>query len=475
MGFVTKKLTYDFVKEQFEEEGYTLLSKEYKNSKTKLFFTCPKGHEGSASWNSWQSGHRCAICAFTINLKALKLPYTVIKASFEVEGYTLLSTDYENNTTLLYYVCPEGHKHHITWGNWQQGYRCPYCAGLVKPTIGFIKSEFEKEGYTLLSTEYKNNYTKLHYICPNKHTHGVTWKNWRHGDRCPVCAGNAKITIDLVRESFEIEGYVLLSNNYINSASKLEYKCPAGHHHKISWEGWQLGRRCPYCAGNAKLKIDFVRASFEKEGYLLLSKDYINNSTKLNYMCPNRHKHSMIWINWKKGQRCPTCISNNIKLDIDFICKEFKSEGYVLLSQTYKNAHTKLDYLCPYGHKHSIAWTKWQQGKRCPTCAIINNSGNKHYNWKGGISCEPYCFIWKDKEFKLDILERDAYICLNPYCHGNGGVLSIHHIDYNKKNCHPSNLITVCRSCNLRANHDREWHEAWYKAIMYRRYNYDYN
>ena len=99
--------------------------------------------------------------------------------------------------------------------------------------------------------------------------------------------------------------------------------------------------------------------------------------------------------------------------------------------------------------------------------------GEKHYNWRGGITCEPYCQDWT-KEYKEYIKERDSYICLNPYCYKGNIVLSVHHIDYNKKNCKPSNLITVCRSCNTRANRDRGWHKAWYQAIMYRRYNYKY-
>ncbi len=48
--------------------------------------------------------------------------------------------------------------------------------------------------------------------------------------------------------------------------------------------------------------------------------------------------------------------------------------------------------------------------------------------------------------------------------------LVIQHIDYNKKNCKLSNLITVCSSCNGKANGNREWHTAWYKAIIHRRY-----
>jgi len=95
--------------------------------------------------------------------------------------------------------------------------------------------------------------------------------------------------------------------------------------------------------------------------------------------------------------------------------------------------------------------------------------GDRNPNWKGGISCEPYCEVWLDNEYKKSIKERDEYKCLNPECKKIDSKLCLHHIDYNKKNCVPKNLITVCKSCNAKANFDREWHTSWYKAIIFRR------
>lgn len=99
----------------------------------------------------------------------------------------------------------------------------------------------------------------------------------------------------------------------------------------------------------------------------------------------------------------------------------------------------------------------------------IINLGKLNGNWKGGISCEPYCSDWT-KEHKEYIRERDGNKCLNPDCWCGDDVLTVHHIDYDKKNCNPDNLITVCRSCNSRANKDRGWHKAWYQAIIHKRY-----
>lgn len=99
--------------------------------------------------------------------------------------------------------------------------------------------------------------------------------------------------------------------------------------------------------------------------------------------------------------------------------------------------------------------------------------GRNNWNWKGGISKEPYCQKWT-KEFKELVKQRDSYKCQNPDCWKKTNKLAIHHIDYDKKNCCLNNLITVCISCNTRANVDRNWHTSWYQAILYKRYGYNY-
>jgi len=278
-----------------------------------------------------------------------------------------------------------------------------------------------------------------------------------------------KLTLDFIRQEFEKEGYILLLKNYINSYQKLDYICPKGHKHFITWNSWRNGRRCFYCFGSIKPTIKFIRQEFENENYRLLTIKYKNAHQKLDYICPKGHKHNVNWTNWQQGHRCFYCFGN-VKPTINFIKKEFKKENYVLLSTEYINSRQLLKCICSNGHRYAISWNKWQQNRRCPKCHFIRVSGSGNSRWNGGISCEPYCDIWLDKDFKQSIKNRDGNRCLNPDCWNTSNILDIHHIDYNKKNCEPQNLITLCRSCNSRANKDREWHKFWYKAILYRRY-----
>ena len=97
--------------------------------------------------------------------------------------------------------------------------------------------------------------------------------------------------------------------------------------------------------------------------------------------------------------------------------------------------------------------------------------GEKSHNWRGGISFEPYPTEWTD-DLKESIRKRDGYICQICGIHQNefGGFykkLDIHHIDYNKDNLDPKNLISLCRQCHFKTNQNREyWIEYFNKLTL---------
>jgi len=82
-----------------------------------------------------------------------------------------------------------------------------------------------------------------------------------------------------------------------------------------------------------------------------------------------------------------------------------------------------------------------------------SESGEKHYNWQGGIANEPYSVDWT-KTLKRAIKERDKFTCR--ICEEQDDLV-IHHIDYDKKNCNSDNLITLCRKCHTRTNTHRDY------------------
>ena len=92
-------------------------------------------------------------------------------------------------------------------------------------------------------------------------------------------------------------------------------------------------------------------------------------------------------------------------------------------------------------------------------------TGEKSYNWCGGISFEPYSPTFNETLKKI-IRQRDGYKCQECGVPQSECIraLTIHHVDYSKKNSNPYNLITLCVPCNGRANHNRSYWKKHYKA-----------
>lgn len=81
--------------------------------------------------------------------------------------------------------------------------------------------------------------------------------------------------------------------------------------------------------------------------------------------------------------------------------------------------------------------------------------GKDCHFWKDGKSFEIYPVDWT-RSLKIAIRERDKYTCQLCGEKQEKDTYSVHHIDYDKKNCNPDNLTTLCRSCHIKTNFNRE-------------------
>jgi rubredoxin len=236
--------------------------------------------------------------------------------------------------------------------------------GKQKLTIGQVKSQIEQCKYTLLSQDYKNNSTKLDIQCSSGHQYQATWTNFQQGYRCPYCS-RKRVTYQQVKEQVEQQGYALLSKYYRNSRTKLDIRCDKGHQYQTSWGCIRLGCKCPYCIGKI-VTHQQIKEYIEQQNYTLLSEHYKNNHTKLDIQCPEGHQYKVKWNDFKSGYRCPYCAKR--KIDYQQIKEYIEQQNYILLSKGYKNALTKLDIRCPKGHQYQARWNDFQQGNRCPRC-----------------------------------------------------------------------------------------------------------
>ena len=80
--------------------------------------------------------------------KSIKVSLFAQPSSYSTSKKVVISTDVFddsalNNNQKLDYICDNNHKYSISWGNFQQGRRCPYCSN-KKINFSKIKNEFDK-------------------------------------------------------------------------------------------------------------------------------------------------------------------------------------------------------------------------------------------------------------------------------------------------------------------------------------------
>ena len=182
-------------------------------------------------------------------------------------------------------------------------------------------------------------------------------------------------------------------------------------------------------------------------------------------------------------------------------------KGYIQTKKHRENLSNALIGRIPWNKDKKGLQTAWNKGKKCPSISKARkgikfsethrkNLGSSHigkqgywlgkkrpdiagkncYNWKDGKSFEPYGLKFNN-QLKEQIRQRDNFRCQQCFRHqyelrtktNKKYKLHIHHIDYDKQNNNPNNLISLCRNCHLQTNFKRkDWQDYFKQKICLR-------
>ncbi len=270
--------------------------------------------------------------------------------------------------------------------------------GRKKLTIEEVASRFKERGLTLLETEYVNNNTPMKCICPEGH---IVYPRVNGRGGCEQCGrartiSSHRLTIDYVRKKFEEAGCILLSTEYKNARTPLKYRCNCGTVSTIRYDNFKQGKRCNSC----------------------------------------RYK----------------TIAEKQRLDYEHVKQAFTKAGCTLLSTEYVNTHTPLEYICECGNRSTITFSNFHQGARCIPCGIKKRSGEKSPFYKKELTDE-HRMVGRNfkelREWRAAVFKRDGYSCVK--CHKNG-YLNAHHImSYDTNETFREDMdngVTLCRECH---------------------------
>lgn len=246
-------------------------------------------------------------------------------------------------------------------------------------------------------------------------------------------------------EEFKQEIYTLVDDEYtfldqyVNTMTKLRVKHnKCNHTYQVAPAKFLVGRRCPYCYGNAK-KTD---KEFKQEVYNLVGDEYtfldkyVDAKTKIKVKhnkCGNIYNVKPN--NFINGSRCHYCYGTSKKTD-----KQFKHEVYTLVGDEYTILEPYVDAKTKIKVKHNKCGSAY---KVSPNTFLST-----------GRRC-PYCFETKKKtdivfEQEVYSLVGNEYTFLEPYVDAKTKIKVKHNKCGNVYEAQPTNFIQGyrCPYCN---------------------------
>eukprot|EP00927_Polykrikos_kofoidii_P031362 TRINITY_DN26989_c0_g1_i1.p1 TRINITY_DN26989_c0_g1~~TRINITY_DN26989_c0_g1_i1.p1 ORF type:complete len:443 (+),score=16.13 TRINITY_DN26989_c0_g1_i1:258-1586(+) len=318
-SLIGPRLGLAVAREHAEAFGGVCLSHVYVGIKKPLRWQCANGHSWEAPLaNIRYKGAWCPRCVDRSTRQSTGLADAVALA--DKRGGLCLSHSYVTSRTHLLWRCAKGHrwnaclasvKHMKSW--------CPHCSCKSRLSLDVASSVAAKRGGSCLSKHYVANNTSLVWRCAQGHQWNATLNSVKdQGTWCPHCAGVAPLTLNDASELAHSRGGMCLSRSYTNSGTHLRWRCAVGHEWLATLTSIRNNQTwCPRCASCAPLNLGIAHAIAESNGGVCLSEEYVNTRTKLLWRCREGHKWSARLDNVKYGKTwCPECKSGKSQRNV---------------------------------------------------------------------------------------------------------------------------------------------------------------
>jgi hypothetical protein len=334
-----------------KERGFKFLSDTYSNCKELYRWKCSNNHIWKAKYPNIKTGRGCPTC--------LRIPFEKILKLAESKGGKCLTTkeDFINTRkTKIKWQCNEGHIWITTYNSIRRGSWCGKCNDSIcertcRKILEYIyKTEFPKkrpiwlksddgrrlefDGYCeSLKTSFEYQGEQHYKFVPYWHKTNEKFVKYQQRDKkkSDLCKENG-IHLIIIPYTIKYEDlymyiYQKCSNIPKNTPKNIDYAVL-----KVK--------------SLNKSKLSMVQDLVSKLGGELLSTNYVNNTTALQFKCKNGHLFKQTWGVLISGTFCKDCtygkICDEMEKRIDMFCKN----NSFLLLEKYTNAKKKLRWKC---------------------------------------------------------------------------------------------------------------------------------
>ena len=326
-----KRGTLEEMKSIAKKRGGKCLSKEYKNSRTKLLWQCSLKHIWNATPNKIKVGRWCPECKSNLSERLVRVCFETLfdynfpkirpewlkykKANLELDGYCEeLNLAFEHNGSQHYEKAFKSSDEKFKKSQIYDEWKIKKCKErnikliIIPPLFEFLKLKQLKEFIIFQCKEQNVN------LPPNINNIEINYnKAYAYPD-------NIKKLFDIKKIAKSKQG-LLLSKFYINSYTPLKFKCKNNHifyqkpsELKNCW--------CYECSKTRKKRIDEIKNFAKEINLILLSDVYNNQDDNLKWKCPICKEQ---WLrSYRRVKR--SFYNNNIQCK-NKLCKNHK-KGY---------------------------------------------------------------------------------------------------------------------------------------------------